>query len=99
MQMKKRGKKMVLISSRRRHEIKCRGAQDIGNYFRYVSTLKCQTVWDSYGEFIPWFGRPNRHAIKFTGALLQQSRIAGRVKCNSNIIQYLVILYFYKEGD
>ena len=99
MQAKNRRRKMVLISSRHRHEIKCGGAQDIGNYFKYVSTLKCQTVWDSYGEFIPWFGKPNRHAIKFTGALLQQSRIARRVKCNSSIIQCLVILHFCKEGD
>lgn len=45
------------------------------------------------------FGRPYRHAIKFTGALLEQSRIAGRVKCSSNRIQYLAILYFYREDE
>lgn len=45
------------------------------------------------------FGKPNRHAIKFTGALLEESRIAGRVKCNSNRIQYLASLYFHKKDE
>lgn len=87
-------KKTVLINNSHRHEIKWGGAQDVGNYFKYFSALKCQTVWDSYGEFIHWFGRPNRYAIKLTRAEVQQGRVAGKVMCNNNTIYYLVISYF-----